>query len=317
MLSNIKRKAIFVVLFLMVWSQAWCSVITTNNSGEYFDLTANSVERYIYGQLVLTTTNPAQPTVPTNATLQIFSPLITPQISAEIDLLQLPNIVVKPLLVSKTMGQIVSDKSLSADIEITFTPNSKAVPGYQATLTLLGQTLNTDVFSTPNPVQYFLLQMSPITAGITQYVYCDLFYSGIATDKWVLPPANNFPSKGLIVSQTWKTPIIFETKTNETKTLKFSLGIPSSSFTGLKVGTYQLRIAAVMIPPETTAVIATTVSPFVATQLATLQKYLDSAISTAQGNSLLYVPTGVQLANINANITFLLKLIFAITDANS
>lgn len=314
MLSRLKKSIVF--FFVLVWSQGWCSVITTNNLGEYFDLTANSVERYIYGQLVLTTTNPAPSTVPTNATLQIFSPLITAEITAEIAQFSLANIVVKPAIVTKSLVQIAIDKKLAADVEITFTPNFKAFPGYQATLSLLGQTLNTNVFSSPNPAQYFLLQMSPITAGITQYVYCDLFYGGKATNKWVLPPANNLPSQGLFASQTWKTPTIFQTKTNETQTLKFSLEIPLSSFIGLKVGAYQIRIAAVMIPPETAAVVATTVSPFVPTQLATLQKYLDSAISTAEGNSLLYVPTGVQLASITANIAFLLKLIVEISAAN-
>ncbi len=292
-------KKIAMFFCLVACSSVWCSVITTNILGEYFDLENNSTQRYIYGQLNLTTTG---------ATLQIFPPLLTNGVAVEVASLGLANIFVKPVVVTKTLAELVIDKKIGADVEITFNPNLVATPGYLATMSILGQVLNTNIYSNPNPVQYFMLQMTPLTAGLTQNVFCDLLYNGTATDKWLLPPENNFPSLGVFLAQSWKTPIILQSKTNVSSKIAFSFQIPLSSFANLDVGTYQIRIAVVMLPLQA-------VPSFNATQVGSLTRLLESAIATATAPNSIYVPNAAQLVNIKANAAYLTKLIADVTKA--
>jgi hypothetical protein len=285
-------KKFSALFFLLVLTKLDASVVTTNNLGEYFDLQNNSVERLIYCQLNLTATD---------VTLFVFSPQITTEIPPG-----LANIVVTPKVINKSLASLVNDKKIGADVEITFQTNSQSLtPGYLASLSVLGQVLNTNIYSNPNPLQYFMLQMYPLaglTAGLSQVVFSDLYYKGITTKKWLLPPENNFPSLGVFISETWKNPLILESLTNAPSKITFYFEIPLSSFANLTLGVYQVRIAAVMLPTQQ-------MPSFAADQIGSLTKLLDSAVATTTSPNSIYVPNAAQLANINANALYLTKLI--------
>jgi hypothetical protein len=245
-------------------------VITTNTVGEYFDPVANSALRYIYGQLSIDATS---------ATLLIYPPPITTNgVEATVISAGLAHFVIKPVTVKKTFVEILADKKLSADIQFKAVPNFAAPAGYQLNLQLLGQYLNTNIFSTPNPVQYFMLQLFPqllvYSGGITQPAYCDIYYDNKPTKKWILSSQNNFISQGLFLSQDWKTNLIALSKTNVATTLTFSLQIPATSFPNLQQGTYLMRIAAVMAPINS-------LSGLPATQIINLQKLYNNSAGLA------------------------------------
>ncbi len=298
-------KRVFFLSFFLKGAILFSSVILTNTLGEYFDTQNNSTERYIYGNLNLSNGI---------ATLHIFSPLLTTEVEAEVDSQALAKIKVKEALKSKTLLQIAKDGHLSADIEITATPNLSANPGYQVVLNVYGQTLNTNIVNTPNPVQYFLLQMNPLTAGIVNNVFCDLLFEGKATDKWLVPAQNDYPSLGIFLSQTWKTNQIIQTETNSTNKVTFSLNIPATSFVNLKDGEYQIRIAAIMGLPITTS--DGNQPNLIPTQINSLLFLETQALSTLQGQNGIFKPTTEQKVIITQNVEYLNSLITAIIEAN-
>ncbi len=288
---------ILLVFSVAILQAASGGVITTNTLGEYFDPVANSTLRYIYGQVVVDANS---------ATLSIFLPLITTSgVEATVLSEGLAHFTIKAVAKTKTFAQIQADKQLSADIQITAIPNLTAIPGYQLNLQLLGQYLNTNIFSTPNPVQYFNLQMFPqlvvYTGGLTQPVYCDIYFNKNPSKKWILSAENNFISKGLFLSQDWTTNLIALSKTNVSSTLTCTLQIPATSFTNIEQGTYLIRIAAVMAP-------LASLSGLPATQLINLQKLVyNSAGQSVYSNS----------TNAAANLIYLNKQIAELVSENS
>ena len=266
------------------------AVILTNTQGEYFDVANNSVARYVYAQLKITSGS---------ATLEIFQPPLTAEVKAAVIEGGLADIVVKPVSVSKSVAQILKDKKLSLDFQVVATPQLKSE--YELSLSLLGQFINTNDYSEPNPVQYFLLQMFPVMAGVTQNVFCDVYYGGKTTTKWLFPSRNNFISQGLFLSSNWTTPRIVPAATKKS-TLNFTFQIPVTSFVGLPDSTYQIRIAVIMAP-------SIPIPGLAAVQFGTIQKLLDSAIYDSTTSN-----TAYQIKAI-ANVTYLTKLLAGITAA--
>ncbi len=298
------RRAFFFG-FLFKGAAIFSSVILTNILGEYFDTQNNTVERYIYGNLNLKDGV---------ATLHVFSPFLTTEVAREVESQGLAKISVKEVFKTKTLAQIKVDGSLAIDVEITATPNALTTPGYQVVLSVYGQTLNTNVINAPNPVQYFLLQMVPLTAGIVNNVFCDLLFGGVTTAKWLIPAQTDYPSLGIFLSQTWKTNQIMQTETNSQNRVTFSLVIPATSFLNLQDGDYQIRIAAIMGLPITTP--DGNEPDLIITQINSLLFLESQAFSTLQAQNGIFKPSTAQVVIINKNIAYLNSLMKAISEAN-
>ena len=287
------RSAVLLVS-LLVWRGVAAAAILTNVNGEYFDTTDNGVLRYVYVQLNLTSGVVA---------LQAFTPPLQTDTAATILSGGYARIEMEPVVVTKTLAEIVSAGKLTLDFQVKAIPNTAlTTSSYQMAIQLLGQCLNSTLYySTPNPEQYFLLVMTPPTpntAGVTTNVFCDLSYDSAITNKWLLPYNNNYISPGLYLSSSWKTPQIVPKATGKL-TIPLTFEIPYTSFVGLQEGNYQIRMAIVMAPYSPVAGLN-------AVQLATIQKLLDTAIYWSTTTNTTY------RKNAAANAVFLEKLLIAI-----
>lgn len=299
------KKAFFLGIFFQT-ATLFSNVILTNTLGEYFDTQNNSTERYIYGNLNLTKGV---------VSLHIFSPLLPVSVETQVLLQGLARVEVKEAFVVKTLTEIQKDKYVDIDVTITAIPNKATSPGYQVVLNIFGQTLNTNIVNIPNPIQYFLLQMVPLTAGIVNNVFCDLLFQGEQTDKWLIPGETNYPSQGVFLSQTWKTNQIIQSKTNTESSLTFTLRIPATSFVNLQDGDYQIRMAAIMGLPILTP--DGNQPDLLSTQINSLLFLIDQGIGILQGQNGIFKPSITQIAIIQANIDYLIKLFNQIIEDNS
>ncbi len=273
------------ILWLLWGKVCFGAIILTNTQGEYFDVTDNGVLRYVYGQLTVASAS---------ATLTIFQPALTTEVAAAVLTGGLANITVNPVTVTKTISEILTDTKLSLSFQVSATPQLSS--NYELGLSLLGQFINTNDYSAPNPAQYFMLQMFPLTAGVTQNVYCDVLYKGVTTTKWMLPSQNNFISQGLFLASNWKTPQIIPSTTGASS-ITLTLQIPGTSFVGLPDGTYQIRIAAIMSEQLLADSVMTPV------QFGTIQKLLVTATYDATTSNIAYQQ------NALVNVTYLTKLL--------
>lgn len=295
------KKSFFLGIFFQIAS-VFGNVILTDTLGEYFDTQNNSTERYIYGNLNV---NKGV------ATLHIFSPRLTEEVAFQVRSGGLARIEVKEAIASKKLTEIQKDKYLDLDVAIKTTPNKLSPPGYQVVLSVYGQTLNTNILNIPNPVQYFLLQMVPLTSGIANNVFCDLLFQGGQTDKWLVPAETNYPSLGVFLSQTWKTNQIIQSKTNSESAITLTLRIPATSFVNLQDGDYQIRIAAIMGLPITT--IDGNQPDLIGTQINSLLFLISQGYSIIEGKNGIFKPSASQISIVDANIAYLVDLIEKIT----
>jgi hypothetical protein len=280
-------------LFFYIQTTLLASVITDNIAGEYFDTAINSSARFIYLQLTVGATD---------ALLECYNPEIYPYVKAAVESGGLSYVQTKKVFLKESFSDIKKKGVMALDFEVDFIPNTEASVGYEGNLQLMGQVIASNVFSLPNPVQYFLLEMTPISPGRVQNVFCDLLYNGKTTKKWVLPSYTNFINSGIFVSQTWETNQIVRTLKSEKTSIPFTLQIPYTSFSNLQQGVYQLRILATMKPIQEIVGLKASV-------VGSLQKLLNQAYATATGQNSVYIPNAGQLVNINQNIAYLTNLI--------
>jgi hypothetical protein len=292
-------KRIFLFIFF-IKNTLLASVITDNIVGEYFDTALNSSARFIYLQLTVGATD---------VLLECYNPEIYPYVKAAVQSAGLSHVQTKQVFVRESYSDIMKNGAITLDFEVDFIPNTSASGGYEGNLQLMGQVIATNVFNQPNPVQYFLLEMTPISPGRVQNVYCDLLYSGKATKKWILPSYTNFINAGIFVSQTWETNQIVMTLNNEITSIPFTFQIPYSSFSNLQQGVYQLRILATMKPIQEIVGLKASV-------IGSFQKLLNQAYATASGQNSVYIPNSSQLVNINQNIGYLTNLIVEVESSN-